>query len=324
MKVVQYLIIVIALGFLAACTRQNTLPDLKTSAMEATPTPTPVPSEDAGVMTPATQALATATPTTQRTLAGETPEVSQGTSMPAFQSLSITILYDNNALDPRLTTAWGFSALVEYGDHTLLFDTGGDGRLLMENMRILEVAPTQIDSVMLSHAHEDHTGGLTALLNTGIEPTVYLLPSFPSAIKQRIEAYTQAIESIPGQSIVEGMWTTGELGTMIPEQALIIQTEQGLVIITGCAHPGIVEIIEQARQQFTEQVRLVLGGFHLGSTSEGEIATILAEFRRLGVEQAAPCHCTGDLAIGLFEQEYAENFIPVGVGSVLRFDGVNP
>lgn len=324
MRAFHVLKMLIALCFLAACTSQNTLPDLKTSAMEATPTPTPVSSEEAGVMTPATQALATSTPTAQRTLAGETPEVYQGTSMPAFQSLSITILYDNHALDPRLTTAWGFSALVEYGDHTLLFDTGGDGHVLIENMRILEVDPTQIDSVMLSHAHDDHTGGLTALLNTGIKPTVYLLPSFSSGIKKQIEAYTQAIESIPGQSIVEGMWTTSEMGTMIPEQALIIQTEQGLVIITGCAHPDIVEIIEQARKMFTEPVRLVLGGFHLGSTSEVEIATILAAFRRLGVEQAAPCHCTGDHAISLFETEYGEHFIPVGVGSVLYFDGARP
>ena len=66
---------------------------------------------------------------------------------------------------------------------------------------------------------------------------------------------------------------------MIPEQALVIQTEQGLVVITGCAHPGIVAILEQAQSLFEESVYMVMGGFHLGSMSEAEIDTILNDFQ---------------------------------------------
>jgi 7,8-dihydropterin-6-yl-methyl-4-(beta-D-ribofuranosyl)aminobenzene 5'-phosphate synthase len=250
--------------------------------------------------------------------ATEIVEKALKTPITATESLTITIIYDNNAYDERLKSAWGFSALVAYRDHTLLFDTGGDGPTLMENMRILGIDPTQIESVVLSHAHGDHTGGLSALLEYGARPIVYLPPSFSTTFKNQVVLITEMIEVTPGLSIAQGMFTTGEMGQSIPEQALVIQTDQGLVVITGCAHPGIVEIVEQARVMFAEPVRLVLGGFHLGGKSKAEIGAILRDFRRLGVEQVAPCHCTGERAIAMFATEYGEDFIQAGVGRVLR------
>jgi 7,8-dihydropterin-6-yl-methyl-4-(beta-D-ribofuranosyl)aminobenzene 5'-phosphate synthase len=254
------------------------------------------------------------------TIQVESSEEVEKLSMQTTQPLTITIIYDNNLYDRRLKSAWGFSALVEYCDHILLFDTGGDGQILMENMRILKIDPDGIDSVVLSHAHQDHTGGLAALLGTGAKAVVYLLPSFPVSFKRQIEQYTQVGEVSPGQSFAEGLWTTGEIGGPIPEQALVVQTKQGLVVITGCAHPGIIAIVEQAKDMFAEPVRLVLGGFHLGSKNEAEIDAILKDFRRLGVKQVAPCHCTGDYAIARFAAEYGKDFIQVGVGSVIRLD----
>jgi len=221
-----------------------------------------------------------------------------------------------------LSTAWGFSALVEYGDYSLLFDTGGDGQILMENMRLLGIDPSQIDSVVLSHAHEDHTGGLIALLDSGAKPEVYLLPSFPVSFKRQIEEFTQVSEVLPGQSFTEGLWTTGEVGGTIPEQALIVQTGSGLVVITGCAHPGIVAIVEQAQSLFEKSVYLVMGGFHLGNMSDAEIDAVLNDFRRLEVERVAPCHCTGENAIARFATEYKMDFIQVGVGSVIRLEAI--
>ncbi len=237
--------------------------------------------------------------------------------MPVKESLTITIVYDNNAYDARLKLAWGFSALVKYRGHTLLFDTGGDGPTLIENMRILGIDPTQIGRVVLSHAHGDHTGGLNALLESGARPTVYLPASFSASFKDQLGRRTEVIEVTPGLLIAEGIFTTGEMGGSIREQSLVIQTDQGLVVVTGCAHPGIVEIVEQAKTLFDDPVRLVLGGFHLGSKSRAEIDAILIDFRRLGVEQVAPCHCTGDLAIAMFAAEYEEDFIRAGVGKVI-------
>jgi 7,8-dihydropterin-6-yl-methyl-4-(beta-D-ribofuranosyl)aminobenzene 5'-phosphate synthase len=262
----------------------------------------------------------TPTSTTLTGIVTKTQEDIWKTTMPFTQSLTITIVFDNNAYDQRLKSAWGFSALVEYHNHTLLFDTGGDGSTLMENMRILGIDPTQIGSVMLSHAHGDHTGGLGALLEYGARPVVYLPPSFPASFKRQVERFTPVVEVSPGQSIAEDLYTTGEIGRSIPEQALVIQTAQGLVIVTGCAHPGIVAIVVQARQMFDERVCLVLGGFHLGSKSKAEIDTILKNFRRLEVGRVAPCHCTGDQATAMFAAEYGEDFIQAGVGRVIRLD----
>ncbi len=235
--------------------------------------------------------------------------------------LKITIVYDNNPFDPRLKTAWGFSSLVEYRGQTLLFDTGGDGHILLENMRVLGIDPARIQAVVLSHAHGDHTGGLSAVLDSADNPTVFLLPSFAEAYKRQAGQVAQVIEIAPGQIVGDGILTTGEIEGNVPEQALVIQTRQGLVVITGCAHPGIVRIIERAMELTGDPVYLVLGGFHLGNKSKTEISAILADFRRLGVQKVAPCHCTGERAIAMFAAEYGQAFVQAGVGMVIIVDG---
>ena len=119
--------------------------------------------------------------------------------------------------------------------------------------------------------------------------------------------------------IVDGIYTTGPLGNEIKEQSLIIKSEKGLIILTGCAHPGIVKIIEKARETFPgENVYLVLGGFHLGGASDSELKAIINDFRKLGVQKVAPCHCSGDKTRLLFEEEYQENFINNGVGKIIN------
>jgi 7,8-dihydropterin-6-yl-methyl-4-(beta-D-ribofuranosyl)aminobenzene 5'-phosphate synthase len=275
---------------------------------------------DAAVSSPAKVDLMK-NPTKPFAVAKETAEKGLETTMTATESLTITIFYDNNPYDERLQSAWGFAALVEYCDHNLLFDTGGDGSTLMENMRILGIDPTQIESIVLSHAHGDHTGGLSELLELENRPTVYLTHSFSSSFKNQVGRETEVIEVTPGLSFFKGMYSTGEMGGGIREQALIVQTKNGLVIVTGCAHPGVVKIIQQARALFDGRVRLVLGGFHLGSKREAEINTILRDFRRLGVEQLAPCHCTGENAIALFAREYESDFIQTGVGKTIILSG---
>jgi 7,8-dihydropterin-6-yl-methyl-4-(beta-D-ribofuranosyl)aminobenzene 5'-phosphate synthase len=230
-------------------------------------------------------------------------------------SLTITILYDNIEFDPSLEAAWGFSALVERNGVKLLFDSGGNGAILMKNIAALDIEPGQIQSVVLSHIHGDHTGGLNALLNVGIQPTIYVLPSFPVSFKNAVKQRTNLVEVEPGHSIAEGVLTTGEMGTDIREQALIIRTNHGMVILTGCAHPGIVQMVEQAISLTGDPVYLVMGGFHLGDASPSQITIITEKFKEIGVEKVAPSHCTGDQAIELFRETYGPDFIEVGVGS---------
>jgi 7,8-dihydropterin-6-yl-methyl-4-(beta-D-ribofuranosyl)aminobenzene 5'-phosphate synthase len=235
--------------------------------------------------------------------------------------LRITVLYDNNSHDPRLQTRWGFAALIEYRDQTILFDTGADAPTLLDNMRALPIDPQRIEAVALSHAHGDHTGGLAGLLEAGARPAVHLLPSFPSRFKRRVGATVTVTEVTPGQQIGEGVFTTGEVSGAIPEQALIVDTQLGLVVVTGCAHPGVLEMIETASALRGKSVHLVLGGFHLQRRSRSELQAIIAAFRDLGVKKVAPCHCTGDAAIQMFRAEYQDDFVPVGVGQIIVIAG---
>jgi 7,8-dihydropterin-6-yl-methyl-4-(beta-D-ribofuranosyl)aminobenzene 5'-phosphate synthase len=231
--------------------------------------------------------------------------------------LKITIIYDNNEYNPELTTAWGFSALIEYRGEKLLFDTGGDLATLRSNMTKLGIDPTEIENIAISHGHQDHIGGLVGLLAETNNPTVYLIPSLVASYEHRISQDAQVIAVAPGQSLGEALFTTGEMKISVPEQALIIRTSMGLVIITGCAHPGIVAIVEQAQKLFEENIYFVMGGFHLGSKGTRELEGIIAAFRRLGVEKVAPCHCTGDRAIQMFKEAYGDDFIQAGVGKVI-------
>lgn len=235
--------------------------------------------------------------------------------------LRITIVYDNNAYAPDLRTSWGFSAWVEFNDRHILFDTGGDGDLLLENMNKLDLDPQQLDAVVLSHAHGDHTGGLEALLRSGVTAQVYLLPSFSKSYKAHVARFTEALEASPGLEISESVYSTGEMRANVPEQALVITTGRGLVVLTGCAHPGVVQMVERAAAMHEEPVHLVLGGFHLGDRSHEQIVGIVEAFYELGVEKVAPCHCTGDRAMQVFREMYGEDYIDAGVGRVIMIEG---
>jgi 7,8-dihydropterin-6-yl-methyl-4-(beta-D-ribofuranosyl)aminobenzene 5'-phosphate synthase len=229
-------------------------------------------------------------------------------------------VYDNNELRSELRTAWGFAALIEFKGQRLLFDTGGDSPTLMDNMAEMGIDPTRIDQIVLSHAHGDHTGGLQGLLETETKPTVYLLPSFPARFKLGTAQYATVIEVNPGQRILEGIYSTGEMGSSIPEQALVIHSAKGLVVVTGCAHPGVVEMVEQAISLFDLPVYLVVGGFHLGDKSTVALRDIVQSFRTLGVEKVAPCHCSGETARSMFETEFGDDYIQAGVGTVIIID----
>ena len=113
------------------------------------------------------------------------------------------------------------------------------------------------------------------------------------------------IEEVGGSVMIHpGVYTTGELGRSLKEQSLVLKTCEGLVIITGCAHPGIVEIVTHVRELFKENVYLLIGGFHLMGKSQKEIREIAKKLDELKVERIAPCHCSGDTARDSFKQYY--------------------
>lgn len=227
----------------------------------------------------------------------------------------VTIVYDNNPYDARLATAWGFSCLIKLSQEVILFDTGGDGSILLSNMAKLGINPQSIDAVVLSHIHGDHVGGLAKFLEQNNQVTAYMPASFPNQMKQEVKLKGAKVEEVhKAKELFEGVFTTGELNGGIKEQSLLVRTSKGLMIITGCAHPGVVNIVERAEEIARDKVYLLMGGFHLLRTSPSQINYIAQSLHQLGVEKVAPCHCSGEEARRLFKDYFSENYIESGVG----------
>ena len=237
-------------------------------------------------------------------------------------TIRITIIYDNNPLVEGLQPDWGFSCLVEVGETRLLFDTGDDGNILLSNMSKLKINPKDIDLVFLSHFHHDHTGGLSDFLKINPEVTVYYPQSFPDQLTELInKSGAKSVSIFSFQELQQNIFSLGEISGAIPEQSLAIRSNRGIVVITGCAHPGIVKILQGAKEQFPdEKIFLALGGFHLHNQNEKDISKKVNEMIKMDIVSVGPCHCTGDLARKIFKDLYGNNFIEIGVGKIIQVE----
>lgn len=212
--------------------------------------------------------------------------------------MKITIVYDNETWKPGLQSDWGFACLIETDDgNRLLFDTGAKSSILLDNMAKLSLDPRTIPSVFISHGHWDHTGGLPALLGRNPEATIFLPASWqpPPEVKQAIKVHDL------GQ-IAPHFWTTGELDG--GEHSLVVDGGQGLVVVCGCAHPGVGAILEAASR--FGPVKALVGGLHG-----------FRDFDLLkDIPVVCPCHCTqykAELA-----QFLLEALVPGGAGRILE------
>ena len=234
------------------------------------------------------------------------------------QEVTLSIVYNNAPHDPQLICDWGMACVVQGLSRTILFDTGGDGEILLSNMAKMGIAPTQIDIVVLSHIHQDHTGGLGAFLQANPRVTVYAPvdfgPTFGRKVRKTGALYTE-IEDFT--EIIPNAYSTGQLGKGIREQALVIRTACGLAIVTGCSHPGVGAFARTARERLREPVDLITGGFHLDGASSGVIRRIIGELQSLEVARVGPSHCTGEKARLLFEQAWGKDYLEAGCGAVL-------
>jgi 7,8-dihydropterin-6-yl-methyl-4-(beta-D-ribofuranosyl)aminobenzene 5'-phosphate synthase len=233
--------------------------------------------------------------------------------------LRCIVVYDNNPCDRKLKTDWGFSCLVEGMEKSILFDTGADGRILLSNMEKLGIRPEDINAVVLSHAHRDHTGGLEDLLARNSKIEVWLPDFFSSDFKgQAREKGAEVVEVTASRRICEGASTSGVIEGWIKEQSLVLDTRKGLVLVTGCAHPRIAHIVARVQEIFQKDIFMALGGFHLAGLDEKYIKEIILSFRESGIRKVGPAHCSGDEARRLFGEEYRDEFIEIGAGKRIQ------
>ncbi|HDM22755.1 MAG TPA: MBL fold metallo-hydrolase [Methanomicrobia archaeon] len=242
------------------------------------------------------------------------PEISIVSEKEEKQEITLISVYDNYQVDPEMKTSWGFATIIKTPRDVILFDTGGNSEILLFNMKKLGIDPASIKKIVISHIHGDHTGGLEGFLDRNPNITVFIPSSFPQSIKDMIiQKGGRFVEISAPEKISDFVYTTGELYGPPKEQSLIVDSKKGLVIITGCAHPGVVNIVERAKELMKrDKVYLVLGGFHHPPLS------CVKEFRELEVEKVAPSHCTGDLVREAFREEYKEDFIEYGVGKIIE------
>lgn len=231
----------------------------------------------------------------------------------------ISIVFNNIPYQAGLETGWGFACLIEHSGKNVLFDTGADGTILLSNLRRIGLDSQDVEAIVLSHIHSDHPGGLDAFLARNPNVSIFMPESFPLAFQQEVKRLGATVDTVSEpRQLLGNLHSTGEMGRAIKEQALIVDTKQGLIVITGCAHPNVADMVERAKAYLDKHVYLLMGGFHLGGSRENEIRAVIRRLKALGVQKVAPSHCTGDKAIRIFRDAWADNFVEGGLGAVIE------
>ena len=267
----------------------------------------------------------------------------------------ITILYDAFGKPPGMKKDWGYSALVEYGGKHILFDTGNNAEIFAQNVKVSGVDLKKLDFAVISHRHGDHTGGMNYLLTVNPQVKIFApkegiggvfgasLPgtfyrqdaSLPDYMRyfngkppQTMTLSTPwrganfvlvdgVTEAAPGISVTSTVSQTP--GTLeLRELSLAIETPKGLILVVGCSHPGIERIVE-ASTVIDKHVYAIVGGLHLVTTPDSEIARIVTALHdKWKVDCVALGHCTGEPAFAAFQRAFGVHYNYAGLGSVIE------
>ncbi|MGC9365912.1 MAG: MBL fold metallo-hydrolase [bacterium] len=234
---------------------------------------------------------------------------------PPDHAWTFTIVYDNYAYNPRLETDWGWSCLISRDSLNVLVDAGGRGDILISNLNYYQLTPESIDVVFITHRHLDHYGGLSHF-NSGQPDIQYYVPfNFSNQQLDQLVMNSSQIHYLRDYTVItEQVFSTGLLGEEIPEQSVVVDTDSGLVLITGCSHPGLINIVEKVNDLFEQKIFLVMGGFHLTGQSDDVLLNLAQKLDSAGIKYVAPSHCSGDETRKIFKDYFKQRFIEVGVG----------
>lgn len=277
--------------------------------------------------------------------------------MKHLNDIRITLLVDNISLDEQLIPEHGFSCLVQADGHQVLFDTGAKSALA-SNSSALGISLQQLDALVFSHGHYDHTGGLVAVSNTLHAGRIVGHPNIfgehrsrrtgndrdigmPVSSRDLLSRLGCELSSAPVE-VVEGVWTTGQIprttgdrdasylfvdslgqrpDAVPDDMALVLRHRAGLVLVLGCAHAGVIDTIRAAATLFPDEPFLgIVGGMHLEGASPEAISQIVCELRDRQIEVVAPAHCTGELAKRRLSSEFGTKYHDAYVGRQFNVD----
>jgi len=269
------------------------------------------------------------------------------------------LVEDYSGYESPFLAQHGISLLIEKDGKRVLFDTGQGAEPLLHNMKLLGINPSSIDYIFLSHCHYDHTGGLLGILQAIgrripviAHPSIFRRHFVTSPYlrevgvpfrREELEEFADLYLVDEPLRILEGVYSTGEIrereefekgglgvytiqnGKLVKDElmddmSLVAKTPEGLVVVSGCSHAGIVGIVKRAMRITGEtRVRAVVGGFHLIEASEERIERTVREFQRLGVDEVYTGHCTGLRAEAAFLKAYGERFHKLHSGMGMEF-----
>jgi 7,8-dihydropterin-6-yl-methyl-4-(beta-D-ribofuranosyl)aminobenzene 5'-phosphate synthase len=272
----------------------------------------------------------------------------------AQSTAQITILYDAFGEPSTMKKDWGFSALIEYGGKRILFDTGNNAAIFKHNVEAKEIDLKQLDFVVVSHRHGDHTSGLNHLLKVNRAVTIYTPQenfgvfgaALPGSFYRRDESLptemqyfdgtppptlrfgspwpkghftwiTKTTEVAPGFHLIllNGFWG---VDLAVRELSLAIDTPDGIVLVVGCSHPTIEKIVETAVSTINKPIHLVLGGTHLLPATDDQITSVAVSLRdHWRVRYFAPGHCTGEPAFAILKATFGDRYIYAGLGTTV-------
>jgi len=248
------------------------------------------------------------------------------------KSIDIKILSTMLADDDGIGE-WGFSALVVVDGHRILFDTGAREDTVQINTHDLKIDLTNVPDVILSHNHIDHTGGLMTLRRGVMAKNPDALVHahagegiFANRGSKRMETVRHDYEATGAKITIHdapfelypGVWLTGPVPRVYPERnyntsatitnpdgskrednipedtSLVIDTDRGLVVVTGCGHAGVANILDYARKKVRNApVHAVIGGLHLYQADDERLKWTSGKLREFGVQNILGAHCTG-------------------------------
>jgi 7,8-dihydropterin-6-yl-methyl-4-(beta-D-ribofuranosyl)aminobenzene 5'-phosphate synthase len=250
----------------------------------------------------------------------------------------------------------GLSFLIEARDQRILFDTGASGTVLLHNLAVERILPRDLSALVLSHGHHDHTGGLAALLPLCPGLPVYAHPGVLRerfaqhgetlrSIGLRMDASLFREQahlhlSREPQEITSGIWTTGEIearpepegrgeghsiregANWIPDpyeddMALVLQGTEGLVLLCGCCHAGLLNTLHHVQRVFGEYPRVIIGGTHLVAANELHIRHLAECLQQMGFSAIYPNHCTGQAAYVALAMALGSRASPCPAGTIL-------
>jgi len=229
-------------------------------------------------------------------------------------AVHVTIIYDNYQEDKNLETDWGFACLVEYQGKQLLFDAGRKAELYKTNVKLLGINPEEIPTLFISHEHGDHTAGIPWI--TQVNPSIkcYLPASYAEQLEKSGNLPPNSKGLAKPTHLYGPFYSTGDNFLAFREQGLVVKTEDGGVLITGCGHPGAIPMVEVAEKELGIEIHTIIGGLHLMRKTGEQLEQLAANLKEMGIKHICPTHCTGDESIAMLKESFGEGYISGGTG----------